>query len=401
MRELGSSYDVTAISEALDRMPLSQFIRDNLEAILTAWERFATSIPAAKHLSSSGLRDHAGHILLAIAEDMESTQSELQQAAKSKGLKSRGDLKDTAAEAHALARFGDGFDLKEMISEYRALRASVVRLWTESTPHADTDALSELTRFNEGMDQALTESIGRFADRIDDSRELFMGMLGHDLRTPVQTLRQSLTYLQEAGLGADRARDILSMMERCTEDISCMVGDMLDVTRTQFGASLPLTPQPTDAAVVCSSVIDRLESLHPSREIELQRQGDLHGYWDADRLNQLFSNLLKNAIQHGGADSAVRVRAAGEPERVVIEVHNYGEPIPPALLPRIFEPLVTRSAASDNLAGPSGLGLGLYIACVIVKAHHGSIRVQSSRDAGTSFSVFLPRRPPAMLATGA
>src|SRR5688572_16471447 len=176
-------------------MTLSQFIRDNIEAILMEWEQFATTIPSAAGMDTRALRNDAKKILLAIALDMETAQNGEEQWIKSKGLKVRSGDKDTDATTHASGRFIDGFSLNEMVSEYRALRASVIRLWL-AQPTAETkDRLFELIRFDEGIDEALTESIRRFADQLNHSRELFMGMLGHDLRTPLQVILQSSRML--------------------------------------------------------------------------------------------------------------------------------------------------------------------------------------------------------------
>jgi hypothetical protein len=170
-------------------MGLAAFIRENVEAILNEWQEFAASVPSAKEMNRRELRNDAQEILLAIAADIDNSQSLKQQSQKSKGRQQRLDSSDTAAESHALARFASGFDIKEMVSEYRALRGSVVRLWVARAADADTGTLDELTRFNEGIDQALSESVVRFSDQVDESRQLYMGVLGHDLRTPLKSSR--------------------------------------------------------------------------------------------------------------------------------------------------------------------------------------------------------------------
>src|SRR5688500_4468291 len=179
-------------------MTLSQFIRDKIEAILHESAQSAISLQTPAGMDTHALRNDAKKILLAIALDMESAQSGQEQSTKSKGLKVRSGDQETDATTHASGRFIDGFSLNEMVSEYRALRASVIRLWL-AQPTAETkDRLFELIRFDEGIDEALTESIRRFADQLNHSRELFMGMLGHDLRTPLQVILQSSRMLSKA-----------------------------------------------------------------------------------------------------------------------------------------------------------------------------------------------------------
>jgi signal transduction histidine kinase len=375
-------------------MTLSQFIRHNMEAILNEWQQFAETIPSAGGMDARALRNDAKQILLAIALDMESLQSGEEQAVKSMGRKARSnDRDDTAAESHGGTRFFDGFTLNEMVSEYRALRATVVRLWLANPVAEKQDGLDQLIRFQEGIDQALTESIERFSHRLNRSRELFMGILGHDLRTPLQVILQSTPVLLKSLGTAEQQRAATSRIERSAQYISSMVGDLLDVARTRLGATLPLDPEPMDADAVCQRVVQDLRELYPNRDIRYEVSGDLNGVWDAVRVNQLLSNLVRNALQHGDASAPVTVRAIGEPERTVFEVHNSGKPIPPTIMPHLFEPLVHGNRSSDMHANSGSMGLGLYIAYTIAKAHRGTLTAESSREHGTLFTACLPRTP--------
>lgn len=374
-------------------MPLSRFIQENIEAILDEWQQFAASIPSARGLDRRALRDDAMSILRAIVLDMESAQSAEKQTLKAKGRQQRSGAADTAAESHAVARFAEGFDLKEMVSEYRALRASVIRRWLASGTGAEEATLYELTRFNEAIDQALSESVARFSDRIDESRQLFMGVLGHDLRTPLQIILQSALYLRKRNANAGYDSEAVSHIERSAQHLTKMVGDLLDVTRTRLGGSLPVNPQPMDARSLCESVVAEFRALHPERELHLRTEGDLNGSWDTGRLYQLVSNLVRNAIQHGDPAAPVTMTAVGEPNSVTLRVHNFGEPISPSLLPHIFEPLRRGDSRPNAHHGTPSLGLGLYIACTIAIAHGGSLRAESSREHGTVFTACLPRQP--------
>ena len=138
-------------------MHLSKFILSNLEEILSAWESFASTVLPENKFENLVLRDEAEEILKAIAIDMETAQTTSEQAEKSKGAAPSAE-QDSAAELHAADRLRLGFNQVQVVSEYRALRATVIRLWAESSPEIDDSAMDQLIRFNEGIDQALSES---------------------------------------------------------------------------------------------------------------------------------------------------------------------------------------------------------------------------------------------------
>src|SRR5688572_3752038 len=158
-------------------MRLSDFIRRDMEHILEEWEAFAaTRVPAAGRMKPLELRDHARQILEAIALDLQTAQTREEQEAKSQGLAALITADETAAQTHAVLRAKSGFDIKQLASEYRALRASVLRLWRDASP--DTPRLEDVMRFNEAIDQALAESIAFFSAQVHQSRNLMLGMLG-------------------------------------------------------------------------------------------------------------------------------------------------------------------------------------------------------------------------------
>jgi signal transduction histidine kinase len=168
-----------------------------------------------------------------------------------------------------------------------------------------------------------------------------------------------------------------------------MVLDLLDFTRTRFGDEIPLAPRPTDIRKLMNDVASEVAASHPASTLQLETRGDLRGEWDPERLTQMLTNLVSNAVQHGSDKSPIRVVARGEPTEVVISVHNDGPVIPQQQIAELFSPM-KRGASSDRRERRH-LGLGLYIVDKIVAAHGGSIKVHSSKDAGTTFSVYLPR----------
>jgi signal transduction histidine kinase len=369
-------------------LKLAEFIAGNTEQILAEWEKFARTLPAAQGMDTKALRDHAAKMLHTIAKDLLQHQSEEEQAAKSKGnapqLVGKG---DTAAESHGTDRYSEGFDLNELVAEYRALRASVVRLWTPQVGAEDRER--QLSRFNEAIDQALNESVFRYSEEEKKSRELFLGVLGHDLRTPLGATLNSAQYLlQSKGLTGEQLKASAAILRSGTR-IQKMTNDLLDITRVRLGGALPVDASAMDLLLACEQVAEEAQAFHPDRVVTLTAKGELHGVWDESRLCQLLSNLVENAIRHGFPHSPVTISASGDAEAVQIEVHNDGIPIPQAEVHRIFEPLRQTDSGSKRI---EGLGLGLYIAQAIVKAHDGTIDVQS-KQTGTTFTIRLPRQP--------
>jgi K+-sensing histidine kinase KdpD len=166
---------------------LASFIIGNIDEILREWVEFARTLASGKELDVEALRDHAKKMLLTVAAEMTTSQTAEQQRAKSRGEATVPGSGETVAGTHGDQRYLQGFKLEEMIGEYRALRATVIRLWSRHTT-LDERAVDELTRFNEGIDQLMSESVTRFSRQVDRARQLFMGVLGHDLRTDLQVI---------------------------------------------------------------------------------------------------------------------------------------------------------------------------------------------------------------------
>jgi len=373
---------------------LAAFILSDMQEILREWQKFASTVESAKGMDRRALRDDAEWILKTIAQDMQTWQSKADQEAKSKDTKPpRKNAAETAAEAHGAQRFVSGFDLNEMVSEYRALRASVIRLWTTSCKQNEVQLVEELTRFNEGIDQALSESIRYFAGQLDRSRELFMGILGHDLRNPLQVIQSCAAKLLHAPADLEQQQRLGTYVRDGANQIALMLADLLDTVRTQLGGSLPLQPEDLDINALCKVVVGQFQLLYPMRQLQIRLSGELRGRGDPIRLQQLLSNLLRNAFQHGDVESIITLTARLENQCAVISVHNEGEPIAAALLANIFEPL--RRSDEHHAADSFSMGLGLYIASTIARAHQGSLTVESTRDRGTTFTAKLPLAPAA------
>jgi signal transduction histidine kinase len=283
--------------------------------------------------------------------------------------------------------------LMEVVAEYRALRASVVRLWRESDPDSELSAVDDLTRFHESIDQSLTKAVRSFTERVDRSRQLFLAILGHDLRNPLNAVAMSAEALRRAGPADPESPALAAQIAASAAAMAGIIADLLDFTAAGLGGAMPLSRAATDLASVCRSVVHETLAAHPNCTVTYEPEGDLTGDWDAARLRQMLSNLLGNAVQHGAAACLVRLSVRGEKDDVVIAVHNEGPPIPHDAMATIFEPLVRLASPEvQKQRRPGSIGLGLYIAREIAIAHGGTVHATSSPEAGTVFTVRLPRR---------
>jgi signal transduction histidine kinase len=374
-------------------MRLSAFVAANIEPILTEWEDFARStIPATGTMTTLAIRDHAREILFTIVADMESAQTEAQRHLKSEGRAPATGIR-SSADKHGSLRQLVGFDLNQLGAEFRALRATVLRLWAAQARSAGPAELEEVTRFNEGIDQALAESIASYSEHVATSRDTFLAMLGHDLRTPLGALAGSLDLVGRPELTDEQRERTLQVGKRSVASISQMITDLLEYTRSRLGRGIHVVPRSGDIDRLCSDALEELRAAYPAQLFEATESGDLAIGFDAPRMRQVLVNLLVNAVQHGVPGRAVSLHARGGADCVHIEVRNHGKPIPEDKLQVIFNPLVqlADSESEPDQRTSTSLGLGLYIAREIVTGHGGTIRVTSTQADGTAFIVELPR----------
>ena len=373
-------------------MGLSDFITLESAKIMSEFESFARQqLPAAADMDVVALRDHARQVLEVIALDMRQPQSKLQQREKSLGHAPRAPGSESSpAEIHGELRAAAGFDVNQTTAEYRALRASVIRLWMESGPTLGRAEVIELTRFNEAMDEALAESVLHFASEAARMRNLFLGVLSHELRTPLSTIMASSQSLLIAAKMEKTMPEAAERAIRGAQRIQSLLDDLLDYVRSGLGEGMRVTAAPVDMGQVCSRVAAEVRTSHPGRVIEVEVVGDIACVCDGQRVAQAISNLLGNALRHGLRDAPVSARVDGlHPGEITVSVHNSGVPIPKATRESLFEPLVR--GAESNQAGGYNLGLGLYVVREIALAHGGSATVESDANSGTTFTVRLPR----------
>ena len=217
-------------------------------------------------------------------------------------------------------------------------------------------------------------------------REHFVSIVGHDLRNPLTAIITSAQLLlRYGGLNARQAR-VVGRVGSSADRMARMIDDLLDFARSRLGGGFPIHPRRFDLGELTQQTVEELLFAYPGRSVRIDAQGDLWGNWDPDRVAQVISNLIGNALQHGLEDGDVLVSLRGEQNTVVLETRNGGAPVPPEVLPHVFEP----GRRGDARAG--GLGLGLFIVEQIVLAHGGSIEARSTEAEGTTFTVVLPRK---------
>ena len=375
-------------------MKLSLFIQDHIEEILKEWDKFArTQFPAGSQATPSAVRDHAREILMELTQEIEEDQTDQAQAEKSRGEADRAHPAASAAEAHGTLRYDSGFTLTQLTAEFRALRATVLRLWV---PHVSTfsdDFAQDMMRFNEAIDQALAESVVTYSEQNNRARDTFLAILGHDLRSPLMAIRMSARRLQKPEMTPTDVARIGTLVSTSTALMTAMVNDLLEYGKGQMGGTMTIHRKAVDLLKVCEAAIDEAGAAHPSKQFDLSVSGDLTGDFDGPRVQQVVSNLVNNGAQYGSEKHPVNLVAQGDPDGITIKVCNIGPLIPSESLQAIFDPLVQLSLG-DEIHRPysNSAGLGLYIAREITFAHGGTIQAESTPEWGTVFTVRLPHQ---------
>ncbi len=377
-------------------MKLNTFIKDNLDAIVADWEAFARTLPAGQVMSALALRDHSREILLAIVGDMELRQTDQERAAQAQDIVPTQASTTSAAAEHGALRQMAGFDLVQLFAEFRAMRASVMAFWQRSeVAKPESSSINEIALFNEGMDKALAQSVQRYSSEVAASRDMFLAVLGHDLRAPLSGIDMSAMLLAKPGLSDAARLQSAARIKRASRDMNRLITDLLEYTRTRLGAGIPIDRLQCDLGPVCEASLEDIRAGNPEQKFVQRMSGDLTLLADGARMQQAVSNLLANAVQHGSRLAPVTLTADSEADAIVLKVCNLGDPIAPEALRSIFEPLVQAQGVNSELheRSKTSLGLGLFIVREIVLAHGGTITVESSIAAGTVFTIRLPRAP--------
>lgn len=228
--------------------------------------------------------------------------------------------------------------------------------------------------------------------RLDETavfRERLLGIVSHDLRNPVSAISMAARVLLQREDLDDSATTTIVRIQRSATRATRMIEDLLDFTQARLGGGIPVHPKGADLQAIIRHAAEELQLAKPDRTLNVSFQGDSRGEWDPDRIAQAFGNVIANAVYYSPAGTTISIDAVGTRDEVTVAVHNDGAPISAERLPHIFEPM-QRARSEINNAGRS-VGLGLFIVKHIVGAHGGSVSVDSTAEAGTTFTICLPR----------
>lgn len=350
---------------------VARFIAKNREQITEVWHARVAKLPDLATLPPSVVVDHLPEFLLElsrwIAGDTEASQRAYV----------------LLVQGHALTRLGHGVGLDTLLAEYQVLRELILEHVLDEA-HDDKRGIIALDR---AFDLAFAEAVRRFTMHRDEVRERFVGILGHDLRNPLMALTLAAETILETPCSQSGHARLAAAIRKGGERMSRMNSDLVDFALGQLGGGIPALPQTCDMADICREAVDEMRATHPDRDIKLDTTGHLAGSWDRDRVIQVISNLVANALLHG--EDPIRARAYESDDRqfVITEVTNEGAPIPAELIGGLFDPFRRGARAKKG-----GLGLGLYIVQQIALAHGARVDVESTAD-GTTFRIAWPRAP--------
>ena len=362
------------------------------------------------------LRDHAREILETIVEDMTSSQTDTEQNRKARGKGRLMALALDFARKHANRRHEEGFNVNQVVAEYRALRASIIRLWTQEAKTVDADALYELTRFNEEIDQAMTYSVEEFtlvAERgrqaiLDDFRESetrsraiaeslqqatrnkdeFLAILAHELRNPLAPVQTGIEVLSMMESMPRSTEPLLNIMQRQMVHIVRLVEDLLDVSRISQG-KISLHKESVAIADIIHKAMEvtapYINAGNRKVTVELSTES-LIVEGDAVRLTQILGNLLSNAGKHTDVNGQIWITVMRDGSEARIAVRDDGAGIDPEKIKTLFQ--MFRQLNSTRL---EGLGVGLALARKLVELHGGRITASSEGPGhGAEFILYLP-----------
>jgi signal transduction histidine kinase len=351
---------------------VSRYIRTHLQQITFDWERAVRSdLKELAKLDRGALIDHLPEVLEGLAVWVEGRTAAAEVAFAA------------LADGHALQRLGFGIELATINIEYAWMRHVLLGhlLTLPFTPAVRR----QLYALNDGLDRAIHFALRRYMEHRDYLRDRFIGILGHDLRNPLTAVKTTTQGLLRSSAPGSRERGSLEVISRAADRMERMIGDVLDFARSHFAGGIPATPVKCDMGEICRSAVDEARSGHPGRTIELRTRGDLRGTFDRDRVFQALGNLITNALQYGEDPVVVEAFEVPGGDAVVTRISNRGAAIPKDILPKLFTPFARVGGGAKG-----SLGLGLFIAAQINRAHGGTSEVESSAKE-TTFTLRWPR----------
>ena len=377
-------------------MRLADFIISDIESILQEWENFARTLkPAADNMTDKELRNHARLMLKIIAKDLRTTQSIDEQVEKSHG-EEPGEHEDAG---HGVARLESNFTVEQVVSEYRALRSSVLRLWAQSLPLTCATDIGDIIRFDEAIDQLLAASVFSYAkakrktdEAEKDRRNEFLAMLGHELRNPLSPISTAASILKRSKRDDPVIENVSNIIARQVTHMASLVDDLLDVSRVTRG----MIEVKLEVLDIRQTILDAVEQVSP--QINARRQKLVITtppepavvQADKKRVVQIITNLLTNAAKYTPEGGHLQLKLTLLQNEIVISVEDNGAGMAPEFIPQAFELFAQAARTPDRSQG--GLGLGLALVKNLVELHGGQVACSSEGlGKGSRFTVRLPR----------
>jgi signal transduction histidine kinase len=363
-----------ALARAADEVV--RIARDLADQLVQAARDEADDVSRPRTMAARDRADRERTRADGVLENERSTADATLEDERARGRRSRANMLIVERDTTDKDLTGERVNVDTLIVDLREANEQLVNA---------TLAAQDLTTEAESA-KARAEQSEQELRAVAEFRELFIGILGHDLRTPLQSIVMSTGLLLQRGHLDEHDSVTVARIIRNSQRMTQMIAQLLDFTRARLGGGFPIQPEPTDLRELCKNVIEEFEA-----PIQLDVTGDVKGSWDPDRLAQVLSNIVGNATEYCARGAVVIVKGYPEGTGVVVEISNQGDPIPADVLPFIFEPF--RRAKQREYSVPGNLGLGLYIAHEIVVSHGGTLDAHSA-DGTTTFVVRLPRHPP-------
>lgn len=364
-------------------------LKNNIDNILTLWEkRVYQEVVAAQHQGKTALRDSLPEYLMQLVDALSNTIDRTAAREKSDKIDSA-----RTGKRHGGDRAGSkNYTMDQLITEYHILRQVLCDVLEEEEP------LTMLERevIVCSVEQAVNDAATEYSNILKNIKERMSNTLAHDLRNPLTSTRISaeliLRKLPEGDSSESKIKLILKNMDR----LDLMIVELLDASRLEAGESMPLELKLFDFNDIIKQVVDELSLSYPDC-FKVKTEDKCLGYWDENGLRRMVENLVTNGIKHGGENTSITITLSQDKDSIELHVHNFGDPIPPAQVPILFEQYRRLKSSKDK----AGWGLGLTMVRGIVDAHNGSIEVESDKEKGTTFKIKLPKDVGAFVETPA